>query len=204
MPEVTIPAAVRIANLEWSQPPSYAFNRSELTGKSRAVQLGPAARWSASGTLAPAKGGNARDVRGFLVNMALPDAFCRLPMVTTGQTVSGYPTVGFVNGAGQLGYALALDGLQPSVTNLKAGDIIHVVLDVAGDWQPIVLGADLVANGSGAATATLTTPLRKSPADNAGVQLNIPVATMRMRDPLRWSHSPGGIYQSEVSFEEAF
>jgi hypothetical protein len=201
---ITIPVGVRIAALEWQQPPTYAFNRSELTGKSRAIQLGPATRWSASGRLVPVKGADAKAVKAYLALMSQPGNLCRLRMVEASQvTVGGRPTSATVNGAGQLGLTLALSGLQASVTNLVAGDVISIVM-ASEDSQPIILGADLVANGSGQATAVLTTPLRKSPANAAAVELQWPTATMRMRNSLAWKVSPAPVYESEVAFEEAF
>lgn len=201
---ISIPSAVKIVDLEWSAPPAVQFNRSELTGKTRTIELGPAERWSASGRLVPVQISDARAVRAFLANMKRPDNVVHLRMTETAQvTVGGRPTTAAVNGAGQLGLTLALDGLQAGVTNLFAGDIITVEL-FGVDRQAIVLAADLVANGSGQATASLSTPLRRAPADNAAVELSLPFAVMRMRNPLRWKVAPTPIYESPFELEESF
>lgn len=204
---ISVPASLGIINLQWAQPPGYQVNRSELTGVTRTVQLGPAERWNASGRLVPRGNADLVTVRGFLANMKRPGNFARLPMVETPQVKTfGYPTLVLVNGAGQLGYSLNLKGLQPSVTNLLAGDIITIFLDGPnGIWQPIVLTADLVANGSGNGTASLSTPLRKSPGNNDEVELSVPTCTVRMRDPMAWEVTPGGVYlPGDFVAEEAF
>jgi len=202
---IAIPAGLRLAGMKWTQPPAYQVNRSELTGATRTVQLGPAERWFATGRLVPRTLDEMVTLRGFLAQMKRPDSFARLSMVERLQvTIPGRPTDCQVNGGGQLGYSLNLKGLAPGVTNLVAGQIIMVV--IPGDfWQPIVLGANLVADGAGNGTATLTTPLRKSPADNDGVALSNPVCTVRMRDPLAWEATPGTIYQpGDFVAEEGF
>ena len=204
MPIITMPSTLGLARLKWSAPPTYQLNRSEFTGFTRMVEIGPAERWFATGEVVPDTLADIISVRAFIANMKRPNNFVRLRMTEAGQTTGGWPTSATVNGAGQLGLTLSLAGLRPSQTNLLAGHIISVVL-ATEESQPIVLGADLVANGSGIGTATLTTPLRRSPANGAVVELQFPTCTMRMRDPLAWEANPGGVYGG-VPFvaEEAF
>jgi hypothetical protein len=191
---ITIPSSLGIRNLKWSQPPTYQTNRSDLTGATRTVSLGPAERWFASGTLVPVNISDLYAVRAFKANMKRPDNYMRLPMLEQAQALpAGQGTDCLVNGAGQLGYELDLKGLLPATVILQPGTIIMVVLDSI-DWQPIVLADFLTSDGAGAATAKLTTPLRKSPENNAGVNLSFPVCTMRMRDPLAWEATPGLTY----------
>lgn len=202
---INLPAEIGLVDLEWTCPPTYQFNRSDLTGASRSIQLGPAQRWTATGRMVPVQGGNLRIVRAFLAKMMVPTNFLRLTMVETGQvTVGGRPGVVLVDGSSNTGYSLALKSMAPGVTNLFAGDIITVIL-TSEDWQPIVLAADLVADGAGKGIATLSTPLRRTPLNNANVELNNPPAIVRMRDPLHWKASPGGVYEpGSFVAEEAF
>ena len=76
-----------------------------------------------------------------------------------------------VNGAGQTGSNLIVDGASNSITNwLRGGDIIKVV------GAPVVIDvtADVNTNGSGQATIPIHPPIfvGAAPADNAAVEIN--------------------------------
>lgn len=86
-----------------------------------------------------------------------------------------------VMGGAQVGYTLNVDGLGAAGTKLTEGKYATV------GGQLMLLGADVVANGSGQATMTFVNPLRVSPADNAVVTIGTPYATCAMMsDELGW------------------
>ena len=117
---------------------------------------------------------------------------------------STMPVAATVASSGAVGQTLPLSGLKPSTRNLRAGDMITVSLP-SGDEQLIGLLRDLVADGSGNATAHLAAPLRETPASGAIVELSEPWALMRASDPVGWGAEPGRIYQPmRIDFEEAF
>lgn len=76
-----------------------------------------------------------------------------------------------VNGAGQTGSNLVIDGASASITNwLRAGDIIKVV----GAAVVFDVTADVNTNVSGQATIPISPPIftGQSPADNAAVTID--------------------------------
>lgn len=91
-----------------------------------------------------------------------------------------------VNGSGQAGLTLAVDGMTPSAAVLLAGDFLS--FDVTSplgnsNRQLIKVAANVTANGSGQATIQLVTPIRQSPADNAAVNISTPSAYFGFSSP---------------------
>ena len=69
-----------------------------------------------------------------------------------------------VDGIGQTGTSLNIDGLDPSVVNvLMAGDVIRIT----GVEFTYVITQNISSSGTGTATITLDMPLQSSPADDA-------------------------------------
>lgn len=77
-----------------------------------------------------------------------------------------------VNGAGQLGSSLVVDGLTPQVA-IPAGKWLSVI--VSGRRYAYFTTAEVVADASGAATLPIYPMIRRSPADNAIVELAQPL-----------------------------
>jgi hypothetical protein len=114
------------------------------------------------------------------------------------------PERALVNGAGQTGISLNVNGLAPDLLHLRAGHLVTVTLP-GGDEQLLALTADVVADGAGAATLQLATPMRASPANGAAVELSRPWALMRATNPIGWNVSSGPVYRPTLMrFEEAF
>jgi hypothetical protein len=191
-----------IRSASWAQSDQRRnLQRSEFTGRTRETIIGPADRWTCAADIRPMRAGDIETWRAFQAQMKLPGARVRLPAVESGQR--GQTALATVNGANQTGDALALSGLTPSQRNLRAGQMLTVVLP--GDEQLIMLTADLLADASGNGTAQLGSPLRRSPANGATVELNLPWGLMRTTDPLGWSVDPAPIYGArQIIFEEAF
>lgn len=105
------------------------------------------------------------------------------------------PGTPLVNGAGQTGTSLVIDGCPLSVTGyLKAGDYYSV----NGELKRLT--ADVNTNGSGQATLVGEPYIRISPADNAAVTVANPKAKMRLMDDsqLSWMSNQNGIYQEKT------
>ena len=202
---IDFPAGIPLRAVNWRQSGGVVRNRSEFTGKTRELRIGPSARWTCDLEFVPTNSVTALNLlREFLADMAQPGDGFRLQAVETAQAVAPVPVTCLVNGANQLGQTLNLDGLQASVTNLPAGAMISVPI-TTDDRQLIVLRSALTANGSGQAAATLATPLRGPPADNAVVQVHFPVAAMRLSDSaVNWAVSPGGVYDFQRLTAEEF
>ena len=99
-----------------------------------------------------------------------------------------------VNGAGQTGSTLVIDGCTPNVMFLRAGDYFGV----NGEFKRLT--ADALANGSGQVTLQFKPALRSSPADNAVVVVNRPTVTMALVDDSQamWECDVAGIYQPKT------
>jgi hypothetical protein len=106
-----------------------------------------------------------------------------------------------VNGAGQSGNSLNIDGASNSITGwLKAGDYFGV------NGELKMMTADANTNGSGQATLSFSPMLRSSPADNAPITLNKPTATFALADDRQsWAVGPPrlSVHQT-LSFVETF
>ena len=96
-----------------------------------------------------------------------------------------------VNGAGQTGSTLAIDGCPASTLFLRAGDYFAV----NGEYKRLT--QDATANGSGQVTLQFKPALRNSPADNAVVTVSSPTVTMALTDDRQgmWECDVVGVYQ---------
>jgi hypothetical protein len=196
---------------KWRQTGGFIYQRATFTGHTKQLRLGPSARWTCEIDLATFVGelGDGeeamrvqRNVLGFLQR---PGRAFRLIAVDEAQTANPVPATCLVNGAGQLGFTLAVDGLPASTPILRAGHLISVALP-GGDEQLLTLQSlNFASNAAGQVTFEFDMPLRAAPADNAVVRIRWPVAVMRVRDPMGWDLSAGNIYQiPPLTAEEAF
>ncbi len=118
--------------------------------------------------------------------MAFPQGRAVIPATATTEG----PTPGVkVNGAGQAGSTLIVDGLIPGVS-LPAGHALSVI--TAGVPYLYLLTAPFTANGSGQATLAIGPMLRRSPADNDEVLLEEPIIE-------GWAFSGGGRWSIDAA-----
>lgn len=82
-----------------------------------------------------------------------------------------------VSGAGQLGSSVDVDGLTPGVP-IAAGKWLSVI--VSGRRYAYFTTADVIADGSGEAALPIYPMIRRSPADNAVVELATPMIEGRV------------------------
>lgn len=113
----------------------------------------------------------------------------------------GYPlsaaTV-LVNGAGQTGNALTVDGLGAQV--MLAGDFIQ--LGALGTTRLYQLAADATPV-SGAATLQIVPKLRAPSVDNAAVNIQTPGCLLRLTSPVPASIGLADLYRISISAREA-
>lgn len=121
----------------------------------------------------------------------------------SGARAAMLPERATVNGAANAGRSLALSGLALSQRNLRAGQFLTVTLP-GGDEQLLRLAADLNGDASGNGTASLATPLRRTPVAGAVVELDQPWALMRAIHTPGEQQRVGGIVQHGLQSEEAF
>ena len=222
---IDFPANIPLRAVNWRQQGGVIRNRSEFTGATRDIRIGPAARWTCDLEFVQTNNQAALiTLRGFLAQMAMPGEGFRLIAVEEAQTAAPEPPVCYVNGGGQLGFTLNVDGLinalptsGPSLSLdflsplfsadafAVAGSLISVALP-NGDEQLIALSGPILVSPTGTAAIPLATPLRQAPADNAVVRLLFPVGTMRLdSSAVNWNVQPGRVYGFEqLTAEEWF
>jgi hypothetical protein len=93
----------------------------------------------------------------------------------------------FVDGAGQTGGELVIDGASPSESSyLKAGDYIQIGTGSSTNLYKVL--SDVSTNESGQATIDIWPNLRSSPADNAPVVVANTVGRFRLKESVtQWS-----------------
>lgn len=91
-----------------------------------------------------------------------------------------------VNGAGQSGNTLTLDGVTPG-TYFAAGDFVGL------ESRLYMVTADVTANGVGLLTMNISPALRATPAVLSPLTIVSPTTTMMLVDDRQgWDYAPGG------------
>lgn len=103
-----------------------------------------------------------------------------------------------VNGAGQTGRNINVDGLPVSTTVLVAGQFVTI------DNQLLQLTADVTTNASGQATLSFEPAIRAAPADNAVVEFKNPYCLMYLIEEPTYSVEAGYIYSLSLNLREAY
>lgn len=162
---------------------------------------------SAANDMAPAFGGNtqrlARKGTRFGIDVTvppLPQAGCGMSLITDlvqGETEvvafnipEGFASQPYgsplVKGAGQAGSLLVIDGLTPGVV-IPKGKFFSII--ISGQRYVYLVRAATVANGSGEVSLPIWPMLRKSPTDNAVVELSAPKIEGYVPTGQEWSIS---------------
>lgn len=101
------------------------------------------------------------------------------------ELLPGSPGAVRVNGGGQAGTSLVVDGANPNYP-FRLGQFFNLV--DGGNAYLHQLAAAVNANNSGAATLTIVPPLRVEPADNALLEIGAPVVEGLLADNgFEWS-----------------
>lgn len=123
-----------------------------------------------------------------------PDALA-LGLLGAGGTIN-------VNGAGQTGNSLNVDGMTNSTTILRAGDYFQIGTGSAAKLY--MCTEDLVSNGSGVGVLNFEPRLKVSPADNASVITSSPKGVFRLSENIaEWRANQTNLYQVTIAFKEA-
>jgi hypothetical protein len=157
---------------------------------------------STKNTLVPATGGDEQEIRRkgskYALTYSMPVMTYSTSMawddlMAEGDTAvmrvfqpgfdTGTPGTPLVNGAGQIGSAIVVDGLTPGYV-IRKGQFLSIV--TGGQRFLYRARADVTATG-GSATILLRTLLRRPPADNAVVEIAQPMIEGFVRDLGEWS-----------------
>lgn len=164
------------------------------------------ARWSATISIPPTKRGDADYWNAFLLRLRgkfgtflLGDPNADTPRGSASAS-AGTPVV---NGAGQTGNELAIDGLPASITGyLKAGDYIQLGSGSSARLYKVL--EDVDSNASGEATLNLWPDLRSSPTDGAAVVVSNAKGVFRLNsNEIIWDTNNAGFYSISFSAVEA-
>lgn len=191
---------VRSAELRAINAVIYEMSPFTFAGQAQASQ---GQMWQADISLPPMKRDNAETWIAWLVSLrgqygtfTMGDPFGCTPR----GVATGSPRV---NGAGQTGEELIIDGCTNSVTGwLKAGD--YVQLGSAGTATLHKVIADANTNGSGQTTLSLWPHIRSAPNDNAILTVTNAVGRWRLSsNETSWSWNEAAIYGISFSAMEA-
>lgn len=199
---LTLPSHTGRRSMELRATNAVTVERSPFTYASQ-TQASAGQMWQADVTLPPMKRADAEawvawlvSLRGSFGTFLMGDPIGATPRGAGGGTP-------LVNGAGQTGEDLNIDGCTANVTGwLKAGDFIQ--LGSAGSATLHKVLADADTNGSGETTLTLWPHVRTAPADNAAVTVSNTVGRWRLAsNETAWSVNEAAIYGISFSAMEA-
>lgn len=173
-----------IAQITMTARNSVAISSSPFTFRQQ-VQKNVGSRWEATITLPPLLRANADLWIAFLMSLGgqygtftMGDPLAATPRGSA-STVPGTPVV---NGAGQSGSTIAVDGLPASAANyLRAGDYIQLGSGATAQLYKVL--EDVTSNASYQANISIWPDLKSSPADNSTVVVQSAVGVFRLSSP---------------------
>lgn len=185
------------AELEWSLISNTQEFTSPLSNSVQTVEM-PGAKWRASFTMQNLTEDDAALLQAFMTRLRGKSGRFTLHNMARFRPRGTHTGAALVYGAGQSGTTLAIDGCAAGAT-LLAGDFFGV----NGELKMVVESA--TANGAGQMVVTFEPPLRASPADNAPITVDSPVATFRLEDDaVRWTTRAPKVSDVVVVAIEAF
>lgn len=131
--------------------------------------------------------------------LACEYTLCQL-LVPQPELVIGTPGTTLVNGAGQAGSSLTLDGATAGYV-FKKGQVFNHITATHVDLYSVQ--AQATANGSGQVTLSIWPMLRVVPADNAQLNFLNPVIEGWLEIGGGWDVTPDFTVESSFSIEEA-
>lgn len=190
---LNLPSHTGIKSIELRAINAVIFEMSPFTFVGQA-QASAGQMWQADVTLPPMKRDDAAVWVAWLVS--LRGRFGTFLMgdpngATPRGSIGGTP---LVNGAGQTGETLLIDGCTANVTNwLKAGDYVQLGSGATATLHKVLANAS--SNGSGQVTLSLWPHIRSAPADNAAVTVTNAVGRFRLSsNETSWSIDEASIY----------
>ena len=180
---LSTPTNIGIANITLSAENAVAISQSPFTYQQQVVAH-PGQRWAASISLPPMKRPDAEYWVAFLLSLKgqigtflLGDPNC----VAAQGSASTTPGTPLVNGAGQTGDTLIIDGLPVSTTGyLLPGDYIQLGSSTTTQFYKVLTQVN--TSVSGGATLDLWPNLRSSPANNATIIVANTKGRFRLKD----------------------
>lgn len=199
MSEITVPDYDNLILSGLSLLAPAQVNRSRWTGARKVVGLPGAELWRAKITVdSITTEVEERQWRAFLFGLRGPVNWFRW-YLPCNQHIGPKPLVA---AGATAGYSLPLDGMTANALILKAGQFITVPLP-SGKTRAVVLTADLVTDGSGAATAQFEPALPEAPAENATVETADPWIAFALASDEQGFGYQDAVAGTELDVEEA-
>lgn len=202
-PTLNAAGAVRTPNIvQWSLVANTQTLMSPFDGTTQTI-ANPGARWRGSLTFRNLPMGDWRALSAFVASLGGRAGRFTYgpprPQRRAAATISGTVRV---NGAGQTGTTLAIDGLPNSVVVFEIGDWISFP-NSASRPQLHQITAQATSNGSGQVTLSIAPPLRGSPADDAVITHNNPVGVFMLEsdDTGSQTHDAGTPLRADIQMD---
>lgn len=177
---VALPSRPGPSRLDWSLIDFGGTQGGVLGGSSQRVnRLGN--RWRCEVTLPPMAPALAREWAVALVQGRREGVSLKVREVTT---PAGAPGAVLVSGAGQAGFELDVDGGTPG-HSIKAGKWLSIL--TGGRRYLHQVSATLQLSATGTGTLAIEPALRTIPADNAPVELAVPIIEGLLADAPSWT-----------------
>ena len=104
----------------------------------------------------------------------------------------------FVDGAGQLGKSLNVNGADPNEVLFKVGEYFSI----GGELK--VVTEECTTDSNGKATVEFEPPLRSMPENGAALSMSAPVANFRLSSPAAWSLQPNRLHSFDIEAIESY
>lgn len=199
MAVISLPASVRIANINWALDRPAQLNRSQWTGKEQVIADPWHGRWTAEAELAPVVGeANVLAWRAFLAALKGRVNTFRLPAVEKDQAANDSVSVSILAAAGAT--TINSGGWGVSTANVMLAGQMFTLND-----QLCVLTANASSNASGFADLTFQPPLRAGATVNTPIIVRKPTALVALASSTAgWSVDRGQVYGIKLNVEERF
>lgn len=205
MPTLAFPTGLYSPSaVNWQPRANTQTFRSPLDGTSQTIEL-PGIAWVATVRWETLPEAQWRRLSAWLSQLrGAAGRFYYGPVHAATRRATGTIGTPLVNGAGQTGTTLNIDGLGSSQQVFLAGDFI--AYDHASGRSLHVITADAASNASGQAALAIEPPIRVSPADNAAIIHSAPTCIMRLSsdDEGSLDVGPGLISSISLSMVEAW
>lgn len=110
---------------------------------------------------------------------------------------SGAP---LVNGAGQSGFVLNVDGLTPDINILAGNQLSYINGDGIPELKMVT--ADALVSGSGAVALPIWPDIHSAPSDDQAIEINSPVGHFALMQDPDFTNEPGDFTNFQLNLNE--
>lgn len=175
---LTFPTIRRPSGASYRLRGNTQSHRSPLDGTEQTLEM-PGAVWELTASWESLGTDDQRVLAAFLADLrGGAGRFTYSPAVWAPRRATGGGTP-LVNGGGQSGKQLATDGWASGVQVARAGDWLSFD-DTSGRRRLHMVTADAMSDASGQATLSISPPIRRSPLNDAALDVTTPSGVFRL------------------------